>query len=76
MKLLIIFVLIGAAGSLTQDTTSNNPYCPKKAQKDFTNCYTKQGKINNMAIQVNHKLDSIYFKWDKLLDLIRNDTIL
>ena len=75
MKLLIIFVLIGVADSLIQDTTSNNPYCPKRAQQDFTDCYTKQDKINNIAIQVNHKLDSIEFKWDKLLELIRNDTI-
>ena len=71
LKTLLLLLIIGVTGNL-QDTTSNSPYCPKKA---FKNCYTKQEKINNMAIQANIKLDSIDFKWDKLLELIRNDTI-
>lgn len=74
MKLWIIFVLIGA-GSLIQDTTSIKIYCPQKTQRDSRRCIIKQDQINNMAIQVNAKLDSIEFKWDKLLELIKNDTI-
>ena len=74
LKTLLLLLIIGVTGNF-QDTTSNNPYCPKRAQKDFSNCYSKQEKINNMVIEANFKLDSIEFKWDRLLELIRNDTI-
>jgi len=74
MKSLIIFVLIGV-GSLIQDTMSVKIYCPQKEQRDFKRCIIKQDQLNNMAVQVNSKLDSIEYKWDKLIELIKNDTI-
>ena len=74
MKLWSIFVII-SAGSLIQDTTSIKIHCPQKEQRDFKRCIIQQDQINNMAIQVNAKLDSIEFKWDLLLEFIKNDTI-
>ena len=74
LKILLLPLIIGV-GSLIQDTTSVKIYCPKKEQRNFKRCIIKQDQINNMAIQVNAKLDSIEFKWDLLLELIKNDTI-
>ena len=75
LKTLLLLLKIGVTDSLNQDTTSTNPNCYKKAQQDFTTCYTKQFNINNKVVRASLKLDSIEYKWDKLMELIKNDTI-
>ena len=73
LKIVRTILTIVGVGNF-QDTTSINIHCPLKQQGYFKQCSIKQNQINDKAILLNAKLDSIEYKWDKLMELIKNDT--
>lgn len=77
MNLLVKYLLVLTIGVDNQDTTQTNTYRPDTSSRTSKQCVVKQAHINNIAKNVNTKLDSINIKFDQrikdILKLLEED---
>ena len=70
MPLLLKYLIVLTICVGSQDTTLTNNYHPDTSSRESKKCVVKQARINQMAEDINTKLDSMNLKLDRSLDEI------